>query len=240
MKKTISVILTALMILGMFSAFADSYPLEKTDFKVTFDGAKLTSNYDQKALAEALKGMEPGDDATLEFTLINSGTKEVEWWMENDILKSLEDGTKTATGGAYTYELVYTPASGGAAETLYYSDIVGGEQSTRTGLHAATDALKDYFFLETIPVGGQAKITLKFALDGETQANSYQDTIARLKLNFAVEVPQETTKVKVITMPRTGDESHISTYLILGGASLALMAVILILMKKNRKEADDE
>ena len=37
MKKTISVILTALMILGMFSAFADSYPLEKKDqvYKMT-------------------------------------------------------------------------------------------------------------------------------------------------------------------------------------------------------------
>ena len=78
-------------------------------------------------------------------------------------------------------------------QTLFDSDTVGGENGTTVeetleGLHGATSALKDFFYLDTVNNGEGGIITLEVALDGETQGNSYQDTLADLQMNFAVEL----------------------------------------------------
>lgn len=55
------------------------------------------------------------------------------------------------------------------------------------GLHEATSSLKVYFLLGTLERGQSGQVTLNVGLDGETQGNSYQDTLANLTMNFAVE-----------------------------------------------------
>ena len=64
MIRKITVIIFAMMLmLPLNTVKADSYPKEETDWKVIFNGSDLSSNYDEDAIREALKGMQPGDSA---------------------------------------------------------------------------------------------------------------------------------------------------------------------------------
>ena len=47
--------------------------------------------------------------------------------------------------------------------------------------------LEQFFYLDHLKKGEQGYITLTVALNGETHGNGYQNTLARLQLNFAVE-----------------------------------------------------
>ena len=112
--------------------------------------------------------------------------------MRNEVIESLEDASKTAAGGAYSYRLAYVNPDG-VEQVLYDSESVGGVDYTtgKQGLHEATDALDEFFYLDTLPSGKTGYVTLKVLLDGETQTNNYQDTLAKLQLNFAVELPTD-------------------------------------------------
>ena len=238
--KKITVVFTALLIAMcccMTGIKADEYPGIDTDWKVTFNGKTLTTNYKENVINEALKGMQPGDSATLEFTLENKHDTKAYWWMENKVLKSLEDGS-VAAGGAYSYELLYQPA-GGKAITIYSSNSVGGSANTgteREGLHEATEALKDdsldeeYFYLGEIEPGKEANITIKFKLEGETQANSYQDTLGKLRIKFAVELIEPK---KIII---TGDDSHLGFYIATASVSAVAVAASALYLIMSRKD----
>lgn len=156
---------------------------------VTFSSAqKMESNFDSEDITEFVGTMQPGDTAEISVTLKNEYSKTTSWYMTNKVISSLEESAESANGGAYTYELVYT-APDGKTETLFSSDTVGGDNSagTDSGLHEATGALSDYFLLGTIGTNKTAQVDLSVSLDGETQGNSYQDTLADLSLDFAVE-----------------------------------------------------
>ncbi len=81
----------------------------------------------------------------------------------------------------------YDPS--GAEVVLYDSETVGGEGTSYVGkgLEQATDSLDDFFYLDRLDAGKAGSVHLKVILDGETQGNGYQDTLARLQMNFAVE-----------------------------------------------------
>ena len=122
--------------------------------------------------------------------------------MTNEILYSLEDRSANAgtSGGAYAYHLSYTDKSG-EKTVLFDSDTVGGEgeNGAGEGLKQAADALGNkgqYLYLDTLAKGEGGSITLKVELDGETQGNDYQNTLADLQMKFAVELaadnPQRT------------------------------------------------
>ena len=236
-KKTIALIIISLLILPVFQVKADSYPKEETDWKVTFNGTRLTSNYDADVIAQALKGMQPGDTADLEFTLINNYSQAVNWWAGNEILKSFEDGSK-ATSGAYKYSLSYVDPSGNNT-VLYSSDAIGGDDST--GLHVATETLDNLFLLGSIGPNESAKVLIHIELDGETQRNSYQDTLARLQINFAVEIPD---KPRTFIIPKTGVFTRSGNDMVLirnlcyvaAGISLLIQMILVIFLYRRRKE----
>lgn len=86
---------------------------------------------------------------------------------------------------------------------LFDSDTVGGDGGD--GLYEATDSLDEFFKLCTMAPGGSGYVTLRVKLDGETQGNGYQNTLAKLRLIFAVniipasyiEVPDDPSKITV-------------------------------------------
>ena len=47
--------------------------------------------------------------------------------------------------------------------------------------------MDEFFYLDRLASGENGKIGLTVALDGETQGNGYQNTLAKLQLAFAVE-----------------------------------------------------
>ena len=244
MKRIINTVLAVLCFFtSALHVYAEEYPLDQKEWNVTYDGKELRSNYSAEEINAALDGMQPGDSAHLRFNLINQTSTPVDWWMENEVLKSLEDGSNTAKDGAYSYTVTYTSSSG-MKRVLYTSDVVGGEQEQFTGLHEATDALDEYLWLEQIAGNSRGVLEIEFLLDGETQANRYQDTLGRLKVDFAVEpVPVEEKNeprkiVRVVYMPNTGDNSHTGLYIALQIVSgLMLVWIFLVLRRKGREQA---
>lgn len=159
------------------------------NWQVEFDGRKMSSNFSSKEMAEEIYSIQPGDSIELKVTLKNSGDIATGWYMTNQVLATLEDSQETAGGGAYSYRLAYQ-GTGGGEDVLYDSEAVGGEGDKGTageGLYQATDSLKDFFYLDTLDSGQSGAVNLTVKLDGESQGNDYQDTLAKLQMNFAVE-----------------------------------------------------
>lgn len=245
--KRFTLLLTALIMVLCFSAgkaFAEHYPETPTDWKVTFDGGdSLKTNYTDQEISNILKNMQPNDSATLEFTLVNDYDKPVAWWMSNEVMKSLEENS-VASDGAYTYELMYYPSDGSDPVSIYYSNVVGGTDS-QDGLKEATEALNEdnldekCFFLEEIAAHGTARVTIRIKLDGEAEANSYQNTDAQLGIRFVVELlktePREEHRKKVVY---TGDPNDLRPYYLTATASFLVMVAGGLYLYKTRKEEE--
>lgn len=205
-----------------------------SDWSVTFtSNGKIKSKL--PSIPEALSGLQPGDDVTFTIKVANEHKDKVDWYMMNTILKSLEDGT-VASGGAYTYQLNYRTSSGQTKE-IYNSETVGGEDppdESVEGLHGVDSALKDYFYLESMPSGGSGVVTLNVALDGESQGNRYWDTQAKLRMRFAAELTKTNTVVS------TGDETNSLPYIIGMGVSGLLILLLAIDGVRRRKKRGGE
>ena len=189
-------------LLSCLTALAMSMPVHAETFygddswSVVFNAEKqMVSSFSTADINDVVGGMQPGDNVIVTLRLKNENPTATDWYMQNEVLYSLEDrsGNRETGGGAYTYRLTYTDKDG-EVNVLFDSDTVGGETVDETvaqmgeGLRGATNALKDYFYLDTMYIGEGGSITLEVALDGETQGNHYQDTLADLQMNFAVEL----------------------------------------------------
>lgn len=192
MKRIYAIILGLVLALASPAmAFADHID-GKTGWYVEYNSAgELTDNYTQLAWADNMSQLQPGDDITLTVEIRQNNDSSAEWYLTNEVLKSLEDGE--AKGSAYGYKLEYIGPSD--SRTLYESKSVGGTGSAE-GLAEATNAMNDYFYLGTLNKGETAKVVLNVALDGETEGNAYFDTLAQLSLKFAVE-PNVTTQDQI-------------------------------------------
>lgn len=224
--------LTLLMVLSM--SFTVSAESSEYEWESHFNGKTIESNFDSNEVADAVSNLQPGDDVTFEVSYVNDYNGETDWYLENKVVKTLEATTGTnASGGGYTYELTHTD-SNGATDVLFSNERVGGEATPNNmeGLEQATNALDEWFYLETLEHNESGKVTLKVAFEGETQANDYMDTDGELDLRFAVELPDK----KVI---KTGD----ATMLNLWTAVCLLSAVLFLILavfsrRKDRKGGD--
>lgn len=219
------------------------------DWAVTFtEDEKMESNFKTADLNDAIYGIQPGDNVILAIQLKNANSATTDWYMTNEVLYSLEDRSRNSAteGGAYTYKLLYTAADG-TETTLFDSDEVGGENvnGAGEGLHQATDALSDYFFLDTLKKGQSGKVTLEVALDGDTQGNDYQNTLADLQMNFAVEL-NETETTPAARTPgtpgtpgrpvKTGDERTLTPFIIVACVTGTLFLLLALLGMRESKE----
>ena len=252
-KMILPLMLAAVVILGApLGAMADTLK-GGDDWSVKFtSGKKMVSTFKTSQMDDVLMGLQPGDSAEFEIKLSNEYDENTRWYMTNKVLYSLEDRSKNhdTAGGAYTYKLTYTNPKG-KVTTLFDSNTVGGEEISVAGegLHEATDALEDYFHLDDLTKGQAGTIDLVVSLDGETQGNDYQDTLADLQMNFAVELGETTTptssteETKKSTTSRsvvkTGDDSDLNRYYIMGGISGALLLVLGFVSLSTRKKEEE-
>lgn len=232
-KKIIAFILILSLMMTLSFTICADHLTGAGDWVVEFTkDEELVSNFSSNSIADAARGLQPGDDLTVTIRLINTSGKTADWYMLNEIVRSLEDTQKNASGGAYSYLLTYAP-SVGQLVTLYDSKTVGGELkgTEPEGLNEVDSALKSYMALETMRTGSAGLVTLKVALDGETQGNSYQDSLADLRMRFAVEV---TPTGKII---KTGDESmNVSPFYIGMAVSGLLFLVLAVDGLRQRKK----
>lgn len=194
MKKKIYGIAFVLMLFLIFPMNAQAETFTgSSNWNVTFTGKDMKSSFKSTDIDETIYQMLPGDSVEITLALKNEDTKDSDWYMSNKILSSFEDSKSAAEGGAYTYVLTYVNGDG-ESSLIYSSESVGGENSQGgVGLHNATDSMEEYFYLDRLGAGKSGKIVLKVALDGETQGNSYQDTLAELQMTFATENVTGTT-----------------------------------------------
>ena len=267
-KGFLSLLLMVLLSVEIsFPVHAESYQ-GKAGWQVAFTGQKMESNFKTADLDEAVSGLQPGDNIVFTLALKNEYNVPTDWWMTNEVLHSLEDSSANSRthGGAYTYILTYTDKAG-EAFILFSSETVGGEviSGAGEGLHEATDAMEEYFYLDTLSVGQSGTITLEVALDGETQGNDYQDTLADLQMNFAVELNEngdasrrlrkmgsdfrlirlrdgqyelsgfDASRVPLSDIVRTGDDTNPTPYYIAMAVSGALLLFLAICSRRRGK-----
>lgn len=247
-SKTLLSMLAAVVLAAAMVAPAFADTVSSKDWNVTFTQSKeMKSNFDSKSIATLVNNIQPGDTADISITLINQNSSTTDWYMTNKIIQSLEDTKAEAQGGAYTYRLVYTGPTG-TANTLFDSDTVGGDASAggQSGLHEATGAMKDYFMLGTLAPSQSGVLSLQVTLDGETQGNDYQETLADLSMDFAVEIAgtggsNTPTSTLDIPVPRTGDTVGFGIMVLaIVGACAGLLLLILAILGHRRRKQDEE
>lgn len=255
-KKILCLVMAAVMTAGTsIPVFAEHIQGNKS-WVVDFNGNKMNSSFNSSELSSEIYKLLPGDSIELQVGVKNSGSDETDWYMTNEIIQSLEESQSVAEGGAYIYNLTYVNHAN-KSTVLYSSETVGGEGSGQAGegLHQATDSLEDYFYLDRLAQGQSGSVHLTVALDGETQGNAYQDTLAKLQMNFAVEkvsnpveyqTGETTTLTKrkrhiVRTSPKTGDTTHILAFCAVALVSgLVLLFLGIRIIQKNRRDRKGE
>lgn len=236
-NKPIAAVLMAVLMVVVLAvpAFANTLPEVDPGWYVTFNAqGKMESNF---TALDSIAGMQPGDTAIFKITVNNKYASDTNWYMENKVLYSLEDRSKDSMthGGAYTYILTYTNPKGQVTE-LFNSDTVGGDTISKAGegLKEATSGLDSYFLLDTLKANESALVTLTVVLEGETLGNNYQDTLADLNMDFAVELPEKETPPGP---PKTGDSSNMLMYIIIAGIAAALLIFFVVFYAVRRKRA---
>ena len=157
-------------------------------------GDGIVSNFKSSDISDAVFSLQPGDSVTISLYLENKSDRDSAWYMTNSVLRSLEDTSGKAQGGAYAYRLAYVGKD--REETVFFdSATVGGEgkSTARKGLHEAVEDMDEYFAVDTLVPGEKGTVTLWVELDGETQGNDYQNTLANLQMNFAVDALNPTS-----------------------------------------------
>ncbi len=217
-------------------------------WEVSFDGKKMKSNFSAANMGDEINAMQPGDSVELTISLKNGFNGQADWYMKNEVLNALEDAGDAA-GGAYDYLLTYTDVSG-KTTTLYSSEKFGGDgRINGVGLHGATTTLEDYFYLDRMGNNEKGTVKLKVALDGETLVNDYQNTYAKLQMDFATELVEdgESTPSTAPRRPgsgssnreivKTGDQTIVMLYVsLMLAAGLVLLLLAAIRMRREQEE----
>jgi len=232
--KRIHILAFALVLALALPATALANHLYGDDWDVTFTtDAKMVDTYSQQQWADDIRNLQPGDDITFTINLNHKHSTTCDWYMANEVLKTLEEGSQA--GSAYGYYLVYTNPSG-EDRVLYDSEHVGGDDTE--GLLDATSGLEDYFYLDSLKKGQTAQVKLVVSLDGETEGNAYFDTIAQVKMKFAVELPTTPDRNKPRTVVQTGDEMNLFPFYVAMAVSGALLLLLAIGSVRRRKQEE--
>lgn len=254
-KRILCLVLGLVLTAGMsMTALAEEHQ-GAAGWQAEFNGKDIVSNFDNTLIADSVTQVLPGDSIELNVTIKNSDSRETDWYMTNEILSTLEDAQASASEGAYEYRLTYTN-SDGVATDLYSSDSIGGTNAGSAGpegLMQIDGAAGDYFYLERLKQGETGRVTLWLRVDGETQGNGYQKTLAQLQMNFAVEVVPEAvvrTEVnhrvnrvsggtQVVTTVQTGDTAPLMIWSAVAlGCGVILFVVGMAAWKRNREKGE--
>lgn len=247
--RRISILLASSVLalsLGAASCFADSTTI---DGEATFNGSEIQSTLDSGEVVKAFNDLQPGDDITVRVKYQNNYSESTDWYMANETVQTLEktdaarktvEGTGTAENGGYTYSIVNTDKNG-KDTVLFSNEEVGGEARPggMEGLEQATNALDDWFYIQTLGKGESGVITMKVAFEGETEVNDYMDTEGEVLVRFAVELTKNGVPDKGPShqQTRTGDSFPIWPFLLM---MLAGIVMLLLLLWRRRKDEGGE
>ncbi len=252
-KMMIVLALSLTMVLGMtLNSNAESFKENGTCY---FNGKQIVSDFDSDKVNDMIRGLEPGDDATFEVKFTNKYKETTHWYMRNEALQTLEQSFDRSENGGYTYILTHV-APDGSEQVLFDNSKVGGAgedghsyaiepkdtkashgfEDNGEGLHQATNATDEWFFIQTLNKGQSGKTRLYVKFDGESEVNDYMDTAGQLLIAYAVELENHETFKKV----KTGDTTDILTPLAMMLASLLMLIFLIMSIRKDRRDTAAE
>ena len=187
MKKKYINFALALLVAGASFMGMDKVAFAQTqhvDWEVTYTGSDFDSTYN--SAKASISNTMPGD--TIEFNVTyNNGTNEAAtFYMNADVIKSLEEESE-ANGGAYSYKILNSTSS----IPIFDSETIGGEATDVVGLNQVSSKEGAYFSLGSIPAGESGVVTVAISLDGNSQNNNYMSTLAQLQIKFGAEPTSE-------------------------------------------------
>ena len=242
--------LSVVTIIGLTqSVFAES---DEVTGHCYFNGSEIECDFDSDVVAETVKGLEPGDDVTFKVEFENQYDGKTHWYMRNETLVTLEQSYDRTQNGGYTYTLTHV-APDGSREVLFDNSAVGGEytltshkaktthgtDNTGQGLHQATNAADDWFFIQTLGKNQSGHTELYVKFDGETEVNDYMDTAGKLLLAYAVEL-DKTSPTKHHKKVKTGDDSNLLLYMAMMTAALLMLLLTILSYMKDRRQTSAE
>lgn len=213
-KRILGLCMTLSVVMGMsMGAYAADTPT------ATFDGSsEIKYNYsDTTNFGDAFEGMLPGDERTQEIVLKNTYEKPVDFYMEVEVIKALEEASE-ASGAAYTFSLTVTQpgVNDGEPQVIYGGDgedsaWIGGKDSAK-GLGDVNEVLEEYgtngMKVATLDQGEEAVIGLSVMLDGITGGNRYQ--AADGTFQFAFHASYDTNAPETITETIQGEDQIVT------------------------------
>lgn len=233
MRKAIIVMTLALGLLLGLPAFACA---ESTTVNghCYFNGDDIVGDFNSNTIADKVRGLEPGDDVTFKVEFKNSYDETTNWYMRNEVIKTLEQSFDRTENGGYTYRLTHiTPE--GERQDIFDNSEVGGEAKPggMEGLFQATNATDEWFFIQKLAQGQKAYTELYVKFDGETEVNDYMDTYGQLGVEYAVELDKAGAKKHTT---RTGDDANLLWPIIMLIGAALLGTLTLLSWRKDRKE----
>lgn len=237
-NKITTLLLALVMVLMMSqAAMAETYD----GGTYSFNGSAINNTKAAAAIDQAIAGLQPGDSMDFTFTYKNDSKDSTEWYLENIVVKTLEEAD--AKGGGYTYELVNDGQKEGHV-VIFSSKAVAGYEAadpdkSHTGLTSATNATQDWLYIDTLAPGQSGKTTLRVALDGESQANAYENRSGQLRIAYAVEKTAVGETVYKTKNVKTGDETNLimPILMFLGAAILLILAILSF--RRDRKDGEE-
>ena len=58
---------------------------------MTFDGSKMSSNFQDNDVTDEMANIQPGDSIELKVNVMNSDSGSTDWYMTNEVIQTLED-----------------------------------------------------------------------------------------------------------------------------------------------------
>ncbi|NBK97462.1 MAG: hypothetical protein EOM50_05510 [Erysipelotrichia bacterium] len=215
------------ILVGIFSIFFCVFSLTSMHANeipsVTFDGTS-TLKYSEEAnnFSSVFEGMHSGETRELSIQLVNHSDKEVDFFMNTEVLQSLEKSVQSNGAG---YNVSLKLAKGNEDHYIFGSEegaLVGANEN---GLYDLNGTLNEKYLLTSLGANEKAVLSLVIGIDGTTSRNDYQASVGELQMDFSVSYEENvmTNVVKnVVNKVTTGDPTSISTLVMLllisGGA----------------------
>ena len=159
---------------------------------------------------------------------------------------SYTDNEKEALGHKYKETARKDPTCTKKGSVTYTCSNCGdsykeGRAGDLEGLHQATNATKEWFYIQKLNKGQKAYTELYVKFDGESEVNDYMDTYGKLMVAYAVELDKAGTgdsKKAATSSTRTGDPMNLLMTVLAMTLSLLLAVLLIMSLRRDRKDGE--
>ena len=178
---------------GFTGLTAKAETLKPVEWHVVYENNSIKSP-DYSSINHEVSEAMPGDTFSYRVYYQNNTSEAADFYMSSEVVKTLEEGSRAA-GGAYSYKITQS----GNSTPLFESKTVGGgdldanytnDVDEIIGLEQVNGNKNAYFSLGTVSAKSGYEdnyIEVTVALDGNSQTNSYMDTLGSLQIMFGAQ-----------------------------------------------------